>query len=160
MREELLPVILERPPRRVHLSLLDALALRLGQPLAAEVDDDAVDAGVGRAAALGHLVGRDVRLASVHLAQGQAALLQFGLGVVPLLVQDELAQTREEAHLGERLAEGEVLVDVEGADVGLQQVGSVLDLEFAPRVGGGGKVGDAEVVGHHGLGAVVDDGGS
>ena len=37
--------------------------------------------------------------------EGEAALLQLRLGVVPLLVDDELLQPREEADFGENAAE-------------------------------------------------------
>ena len=37
--------------------------------------------------------------------EGEAALLQLRLGVVPLLVDDELLQPREEANFGENAAE-------------------------------------------------------
>ena len=38
------------------------------------------------------LVDGDVRLATVELPQSEAALLELRLGVVPVLVQDELLQ--------------------------------------------------------------------
>ena len=47
------------------------------------------------------LVDGNVGLRSIHVAECEAALLQLGLGVIPVLVQDEQLQTREEAHLAE-----------------------------------------------------------
>lgn len=46
-----------------------------------------------------YLVAGDVWLATVERAECEAALLQLGLGVVPLLGQDELLKPREEANL-------------------------------------------------------------
>ena len=75
-----------------------------------------------------HLVDWNVWLPPLHGPEGEAALLQLGLWVVPLLVGDELVETGKEADLGEDHAVLQVLVDVEGPDEGLQQVGSVLHL--------------------------------
>jgi hypothetical protein len=49
-----------------------------------------------------NLVAGNVRLATIEGAQGEAALLQLGLGIVPLLGEDELLQAREEANLAEK----------------------------------------------------------
>ena len=69
----------------IHFCLLDGVTLGLGQPLAPEVDRHGVDSGVGGTLALYDLVQRDIRLSSIHGPQGQATLLQLGLGVIPIL---------------------------------------------------------------------------
>ena len=56
------------------------------------------------------LVHRDVRFATVQFSQCETALLQLGLGVVPVLVHDEHAQPREETNLAEHTAVVQVLV--------------------------------------------------
>jgi hypothetical protein len=51
-----------------------------------------------------YFVDRDVRVVPVDGPEGEAALLQLRLRVVPLLVDDELLQPREEADLREHAA--------------------------------------------------------
>ena len=63
-----------------------------------------------------YIVHWNVRLSALHPPQRQTALLQLRLGVIPLLVDYELRQPREEADLGELGAIRQVLVDVNRAD--------------------------------------------
>lgn len=55
------------------------------------------------------LVNGNVRFSSIHGPQGEAALLQLGLGVIPVLVHDKLLQSREEAHIAESCAVFQIL---------------------------------------------------
>lgn len=48
-----------------------------------------------------YFVDRDVGILSVDCPEREAALLKLGLGVIPLLVDDELLEAREEADLSE-----------------------------------------------------------
>jgi hypothetical protein len=52
-----------------------------------------------------HLVNRDVRIFPVHGPEGETTLLELRLGVVPVLIDDELLKTGKEADLGEHPAE-------------------------------------------------------
>ena len=67
-----------------------------------------------------HLVDWNVWLPPLHGPEGEAALLQLGLWVVPLLVGDELVEPWEEADLSKHHAIIQVFVDVEGSDESLQ----------------------------------------
>ena len=57
-------------------------------------------------------------------------MLELGFRVVPVLVHYEVLEAREEGDLAEDLAEFEALVDVEGADEGLEEIGTVFGFQF------------------------------
>jgi len=50
------------------------------------------------------LVNRNIWLTTLHGADCETALLQFGLGVIPVLVHDEVLQSWEETHVAEHVA--------------------------------------------------------
>uniref|UniRef100_A0A182Q3E9 Uncharacterized protein n=1 Tax=Anopheles farauti TaxID=69004 RepID=A0A182Q3E9_9DIPT len=141
----------------VHLRLLYAVPVRARQTLAAEVHRHRVDARVRRSRALDHLVHRDVRFATVHRAQREAALLQLRLRIVPVLVHDEILQPREQTHVTEGLAVLEPLVHVERTEKRFQQIGPVLRFEVRLRVRVDGVLRHAEIVANDRLRAVVDE---
>ncbi len=88
----------------VHLSLFDGRSRGPGQLVPAKRNGHGVDSRVRRPHAPDNLVDRDVRLALSQATQREAALLQLGLGVVPVLVHDELVQAGEEADAAEGFA--------------------------------------------------------
>merc|ERR1711884_594674 len=94
MREEI-SALLQSQLRSVHLRLLNGVAVSLGQSVTPEVDRDGVDSGVGWSLTLNDLVDRDVGLPAVHRPESETALLQLGLRVVPVLVEDKLLEARE-----------------------------------------------------------------
>ena len=47
------------------------------------------------------LIDWNVRLSPIHRSQSKTALLEFRFGVIPILVHNEVFQTREEANLTE-----------------------------------------------------------
>ena len=47
-----------------------------------------------------YFVDWDIRVVSVHGSESEAALLKLGLWIVPLLIDDEMLETRKEAYLG------------------------------------------------------------
>lgn len=148
--------LLERFPSCVHLRLLDTVPGSTRQPDTAKVDSYRIHARVGRSLAFDDFIDRNVRLSAVHGAKRQTALLQLALRVVPVLVQNEVLQTGEEADLTERPAVLEALVHVESAEESLEQISSVLRLQLSFRTGVKCVVRHAEIVANDCLGPVVD----
>ena len=50
------------------------------------------------------LVNWNIWLSALHGADCETALLQFGLGVIPVLVHDEVLQSWEETHVAKHVA--------------------------------------------------------
>uniref|UniRef100_A0A182M1A2 Uncharacterized protein n=1 Tax=Anopheles culicifacies TaxID=139723 RepID=A0A182M1A2_9DIPT len=101
--------------KSIHLRLLDAVPVRTCQSLATEVYRYGIDACIRWSGTFDHFVHGNVRFATVHRAQRQAALLQLRLWIVPVLVHDKVLQAREQTHVTEHLTVLEPFVDVQCA---------------------------------------------
>ena len=143
----------------IHFRLLDGMTVPFGQSDAAEVNGDGVGSGVGWTFAFDHLVHGNIGFSVLQRSQRQTTLLQLALGIVPLLVENETLESREEADVTKDFAVFQVLVDIEGAEEGLQHVGALfrLHVKFAFTIVGVNDVlFHAQVIEHLSLRPIVD----